>query len=54
MKRTKKSLKIPESVDLRTDNTMANIKMTNNALQNIIYTTRTQLQNGVNEGASEG
>ena len=48
MKRAKKSLKIPESVDLRTDNTMANIKRTNNALQNIIYTTRTQIQNGVN------
>jgi hypothetical protein len=38
MKRAKKSLKIPESVNLRTDNTMANIKRTNNALQNIIYT----------------
>jgi len=54
MKRANKSLKIPESVDLRNDNTMANIKRTNNTLENIIYTTRTQLQNGVNEGASEG
>jgi hypothetical protein len=43
MKRAKKSLKIPESATRRTDNTMAKIKRTNNALQNIIYTTRTPL-----------
>jgi ElaB/YqjD/DUF883 family membrane-anchored ribosome-binding protein len=39
MKRAKKSLKIPESVNLRTDNTMAKIKRTNNDLQNITQKT---------------